>query len=104
MPTASAVVSPINPSVKGSDARAIFRAAYAQARRQLRPSPRHGLGSRYGWTLDALRRRFGAGAWPITQAAVRIVFDARTPMYASTGTEQELARQGLVRRGKACGC
>src|SRR4051794_9762372 len=83
---------------RAAQARETFRAAYSQARRQLRTSRRYGLGSRYGWTLDALRNRFGAGAWPITQKAVAIAFDAATVAKAATGTSDELARQGMLTR------
>src|SRR4051794_6320349 len=80
------------------DARQLWRASYSQARRQLRPTRRFGLGSRYGWTLDALRNRFGASAWTVTQAAVRVAFDAATVAKAATGTREELARQGMLTR------
>src|SRR3954452_7804178 len=80
------------------DARQLWRASYSQARRQLRPTRRHGLGSRYGWTLDALRNRFGASAWPITHAALRVAFDAATVAKAATGSTEELAREGMLTR------
>ena len=101
MQTATLVLSPTSFETKldrAAQARAVFKAAFSQARRQLRPTPRYGLGSSYGWTLDALRNRFGAGAWPITQKAVAIAFDAATVARAATGTPAELARQGMLTR------
>src|SRR5689334_20967061 len=77
--------------------RATWYASYRQARRQLRPSSRYTVGTRYGWTLDALRNRFGAAAWPITQAAARLAFDVAMIPKAPTGTTCELHKQGLVR-------
>ena len=50
------------------------------------------------WYLDAARKRFGASGWRIAQAAGRIVFDARTVVYARAGSVADLERQGLVRR------
>src|SRR3954471_7125092 len=88
-------LSKVDPSDR---ARAIFRAAHSQARRQLRTSSRYGLGSRYGRALDALRNRFGASGWKVAQAAVAIAFDGATIAKAATGTREELAREGMLTR------
>src|SRR5690348_14546354 len=101
---ATAVVSPLNPSVKGLPARAVWRLAYRQARAMIRDRATTTAATSWGWYLEHARKRFGASGWTVAQAAGRVVFDARTPVYARTGTEQELARQGLIRRGKPCGC
>src|SRR4051812_9699042 len=104
MSTAPAVVSPATPSAKGLPARQVWRLAHRQARSMVRDRAGHGIGAAYVWYLGHARRRFGASGWRVVQAAGRVVFDARTPIHARAGSEQELERQGLIRRGKACGC
>jgi hypothetical protein len=51
------------------------------------------------WYLAHARRRFTTPTgWKIAQAAGRAVFDRRTVTFATSGSVEELARQGLVRR------
>jgi hypothetical protein len=64
----------------------------------IRDGARHGLGARYVWCLDHLRRRFGASGWPLCQRSARVAFDRRTVFKAATGTAEELARQGMLTR------
>src|SRR5690349_22878090 len=63
----------------------------------IRDGGHHGLGARYVWCLDHLRRRFGASGWPMAQQAARVAFDRRAVSKAATGTTSELHKQGLVR-------
>src|SRR3954447_9044863 len=79
-------------------ARAIWRAAYAMARRMIRDRRTTTAATAWTWYLDAARRRFGASGWRIAQAAGRLAFDRRTAAYAATGSVADLERQGLVRR------
>ena len=81
-----------------AQARAVFKAAYRQARAQIRDGGRFGLGARYVWALGHLRRRFGPTGWPLAQQAARVAFDLRAVSKAATGTVTELERQGLVDR------
>src|SRR4051794_16784117 len=74
------------------------RAAYSMARRMVRDRRTTTAATAWGWYLDAARRRFGASGWRITQAAGRVVFDARTVVHARAGSVAALERQGLVRR------
>src|SRR4051812_24554006 len=78
--------------------RELWRAAYRQARAQIRDGGRYGLGARYVRCLDHLRRRFGASGWPLAQQAARVAFDLRAMSKAATGTREELARQGMTTR------
>jgi hypothetical protein len=86
--------------------RATWYAAYSQARRQLRPSPRFTVGARFPWTMDALRNRFGASGYAIAQQAARLAFDRATAARGYAGTAAQLQRQGLVDRtgGPARAC
>ena len=81
---------------RAAQARAIFKAAYSQARRQLRPSPRYTVGARFPWAMNALRARFGASGWPVAQAACRLAFDRATAARGYAGPLDQLVRQGLV--------
>src|SRR5438067_340500 len=78
--------------------RATWRAAYRQARSQIRDGGRFGYGARYVWALDHLRRRFGPTGWPVCQQAARVAFDLRVVAKAATGSVAELARQGMLTR------
>src|SRR5689334_13825177 len=79
--------------------REVWLEAFAMARRMIVAGKDHGLATRWTWYLGHARRRFTAPAsWRIAQAAGRIVFDARTVTFAASGSIEELARQGLVRR------
>jgi hypothetical protein len=76
--------------------RAIWRLAYSQSRRQLRPSPRFTVGSRFPWLMDAIRARFGASGYAVAQQAARLAFDRCTLGRGTAGTVAHLAREGLV--------
>jgi hypothetical protein len=79
--------------------RELWAEAFAMARRMIRDRRDHGAGAAWDWYLRHARRRFTTpAAWRIAQAAGRTVFDRRTPMHATTGSVDELLRQGLVRR------
>src|SRR5689334_24558897 len=67
------------------------------ARRTIRDR-RNGTAAAWTWYLQHARRRFGASGWRVAQAAGRAVFDRRTVTFAASGSIEELARQGLVRR------
>src|SRR3954452_12456237 len=77
--------------------RELWLEAYAMARRMIRDR-RNGTAAAWTWYLQHARRRFGASGWRIAQAAGRTVFDVRTVTFATSGSVEELARQGLVRR------
>ena len=78
--------------------RETWRLAYRQARSMIRDGGRHGLGARYVHCLDHMRRRLGAGGWPVCQQAARVAFDLRGVSKAATGAREELARQGMLTR------
>ena len=78
--------------------RELWLEAFAMARRMIRDGGRYGLGARYVWCLDHLRRRFGASGWKIAQAAARGAFDLRAVSKAATGTREQLAREGMLTR------
>ena len=101
MATANLVHTPAAPASKldpTDRTRETFRAAYRQARSMIRDGSRHGLGARYVWALDHMRRRFGPAGWPVCQQAARVAFDLRAVSKAATGTAEELARQGMLTR------
>src|SRR3954465_15963983 len=76
--------------------REVWLASYRQARAQIREGGRFGLGARYVWALDHLRRRFGASGWRLAQAAARLVLERRTPGHAASVHTADLHRRGLV--------
>jgi hypothetical protein len=79
--------------------RELWLEAFAMARRMIVAGKDHGLATRWTWYLGHARRRFTTPAsWRIAQAAGRAVFDRRTVTFAASGSIEELARQGLVRR------
>ena len=79
-----------------TQARHVWRAAYSQSRRQLRPSPRHTIGARVAWLMDAIRARFGASGYPVAQQAARLAFDRHTLGRGTTGTIVQHQHQGLL--------
>src|SRR3954466_15189773 len=81
-------------------ARVQWRAAYRQARAQIRDRRTTTAATAYVWALDHLRRRFGASGWPVPQAAAALVFEPRIVSGAATGSVAALERQGLVRRAR----
>src|SRR3954452_7002985 len=75
--------------------RAIWRAAYAMARAMARDRRTTTAATAWTWFLQHARRRFTPpAAWRIAQLAGRACFDRRTPMHATTGSVDELLRQG----------
>ena len=101
MQTATHTLKPAASTSKGDATdwtRELWRLAYRQSRSMIRDGSRYGYGARYVWALGHMRRRFGASAWPITQKAVAIAFDAATIAKATTGTKAELAREGMLTR------
>jgi len=78
--------------------RALWREAFAMARRMIRDRRTSTAASAWGWYLGHARKRFGASGWRIAQAAGHAVFDRRTVAYAASGSVADLERQGLVRR------
>jgi hypothetical protein len=79
--------------------RELWLAAFSMARRMIVVGKDHGLATRWTWYLGHARRRFTTPTgWRIAQAAGRAVFDRRSVTFAASGSVEELARQGLVRR------
>src|SRR5689334_14742006 len=77
--------------------RAMWRAAYRQARAMVRDRGTTTAATAYVWALDHMRRRFGASGWPVAQAAASLVFERRIVSGAAVGTVADLKRQGLIR-------
>src|SRR3954453_7615625 len=79
--------------------RELWVEAYAMARRMIKDRRNGTAASAWTWYLGHARRRFttptGGGT---AQAAGRAMFDRRTVTFATSGSVEELARQGLVRR------
>src|SRR6186997_1002325 len=78
--------------------RMMWKAAYAMARRMVRPGIRHGLGDRYAAYLVAARARFGEVGMPVARAAAGCALARLHLSRAATGTPAELARQGMLSR------
>ena len=78
--------------------RALWRAAYSQARRMVRDRPGHSTGAALTWFLDHGFRRFGYAALPLVRAAGWAAFNQLHVTKATTGTPAELARQGMLTR------
>src|SRR3954471_23217458 len=95
LPGASAPVSKIDDR---DWTRELWREAFAMARRMIKDRRDGTAAAAWTWYLGHARRRFGASGWRIAQAAGRAVFDRRTVTFAASGSIEELARQGLVRR------
>ena len=101
MATATLGLSPAAPVSKpdrAAQVRRVWRESYSMSRRMMRPSARYTVGSRFPWTMDALRNRFGASGYAIAQAACRLAFDRATAGRGATGTPAQLQRQGLLGR------
>src|SRR3954451_22634269 len=91
---------------RAGQVRATWYASYSQARRQLRPSPRYTVDSRFPLAMGVLRNRFGASGYAIAQLACRLASDRSTAARGYAGSLDQLARQGLVDRagrpGRSC--
>ncbi len=83
---------------RAAQARHVWIAAFAMARRMIKPRNGHSTGEALTWFLDAGFRRFGFNALPIVRAAGWAAFNAHHVTKAATGTPAELARQGMLTR------